>query len=102
MKEGSVSARSERGECTFLSSTEELASFKYRKERQLYDDDVTEELASLKYRKDDMVQGSVNLVTLKKVESYLKENCLHTNQLDKRQNVQFHSDRNQSELLQNL
>ena len=90
-----MSAKSERGECTFLSSTEELASLKYRKERQLYDD----ELASLKYRKDDMVQGSVNLVTLKKVESYLKENCLHNNQLDQRQNVQLHSDRNQSELL---
>ena len=41
---------------------------------------MTEELASLKYRKDDMVQGSVNLVTLKKVENYLQENCLHDNQ----------------------
>ena len=41
---------------------------------------MTEELASLKYRKDHMVQGSVNLVTLNKVENYLQENCLHDNQ----------------------
>ena len=44
--------------------TEELASLKTENSDTLRD--VTEELASLKTENKDIVQGSVNLVTLKK------------------------------------
>ena len=46
-----------------IRMTEELASINTENSDTGYD--VTEELASLKTEKDDIVQGSVNLVTLK-------------------------------------
>ena len=59
---------SERGKYD-LCMTEELASLKTENRDNFHD--VTEELASLKTEKEDIVQGSVNLVTEK---GYLKGN----------------------------
>ena len=53
----------------FCDVTEELASLKT--ENSDISSDVTEELASLKTENKDIVQGSVNLVTQQKLESYL-------------------------------
>ena len=51
--------------------------------------DVTEELASLKTENKDIVQDSVNLVTLQKLESYLPANYLYNGQSEKRHSVQL-------------
>ena len=74
--------------------TEELASLKTENSDTLRD--VTEELASLKTENKDIVQGSVNLVTLKKVESNLPVNYLYNSQSQKGKDEVLVSHRNQS------
>ena len=77
--------------------TEELASLKTENSGTLRD--VTEELASLKTENKDIVQGSVNLVTLQKVERNLPESYLFDSQSQKGQDEVLVSCRNQRELL---
>ena len=77
--------------------TEELASLKTENSDTLRD--VTEELASLKTENKDIVQGSVNLVTLKKVESNLPVNYLYNSQSQKGKDEVLVSHRNQRESL---
>ena len=71
----------------FCDVTEELASLKT--ENSDISSDVTEELASLKTENKDIVQGSVNLVTQQKLESYLPANYLYNVQSEKRHSVQL-------------
>ena len=59
--------------------------------------DVTEELASLKTENKDIVQGSVNLVTQQKVESYLPANYLYNGQSENTHSVQLVKHSNQRE-----
>ena len=70
----------------FCDVTEELASLKT--ENSDISRDVTEELASLKTENSDIVQGSVNLVTQKKLERYLPASYLYHGQSEKNQSVQ--------------
>ena len=79
----------------FCDVTEELASLKT--ENSDISSDVTEELASLKTENKDIVQGSVNLVTQQKLESYLPANYLYNGQSEKRHSVQLVSHSNQRE-----
>ena len=79
----------------FCDVTEELASLKT--ENSDISSDVTEELASLKTENKDIVQGSVNLVTQQKVESYLPANYLYNGQSENMHSVQLVSHSNQRE-----
>ena len=106
-KRGNVNATkkvSDGGKCDlFLTDeltedlTEELASLKTENSDTLRD--VTEELASLKTENKDIVQGSANLVTLKKVESNLPVNYLYNSQSQKGKDEVLVSHRNQRESL---
>ena len=79
----------------FCDVTEELASLKT--ENSDISSDVTEELASLKTENKDIVQGSVNLVTQQKDESYLPANYLYNGQSENMHSVQLVSHSNQRE-----
>ena len=79
----------------FCDVTEELASLKT--ENSDISSDVTEELASLKTENKDIVQGSVNLVTQQKVESYMPANYLYNGQSENTHSVQLVSHSNQRE-----